>query len=58
MMFTILIIICLVIALIASISAWVNTHNIIKDLGEIKTKLGITESKDNQSFFNNDLDND
>lgn len=58
MMFTIIIIICLVIALIASISAWVNTHNILKDLGEIKNKLGITESKDNQSFFNNDLDKD
>ena len=52
------IIIALVIAVIASVAAWVNTQVIIKDLTEIKEKLGLSEKENKKSFFNHDLDND
>lgn len=52
------IIIALVIAVIASVAAWINTQVIIKDLTEIKEKLGLSEKENKKSFFNHDLDND
>jgi len=52
------IIIALVIAVFASVAAWINTQVIIKDLTEIKEKLGLSEKENKKSFFNHDLDND
>lgn len=57
MTINILITIVLVLAIFASIAAWFNTQIIIRELSEIKAKLGITESK-KSSFLDKDLDND
>lgn len=54
---TILITVVLILAVFASIAAWINTQTIIKDLTEIKAKLGIKEIK-KKSFFDQDLDQD
>jgi hypothetical protein len=51
------ILILLALAIFASIAAWVNTQTILRDLTEIKERLGIKEEK-NQSFLDKDLDND
>ncbi|CAH0173237.1 hypothetical protein SRABI96_01247 [Peribacillus sp. Bi96] len=56
-MVNVLIIIVLVLAIFASIAAWLNTQTIIRDLSEIKAKLGIKEEK-KPSFLDKDLDND
>jgi hypothetical protein len=47
----------LALIIFASIAAWVNTQTILRDLTEIKERLGIKEEK-NQSFLDKDLDND
>lgn len=47
----------LVIALFASIAAWLNTQLIIKDLAAIKEHLGIKDYK-KPSVFDDDLDKD
>ena len=44
-------------AVIASIAAWINTEKILRELSEIKSKLGIKEEMNN-SIFDNDLDRD
>jgi hypothetical protein len=53
----ILILLALALIIFASIAAWVNTQTILRDLTEIKERLGIKEEK-NQSFLDKDLDND
>jgi hypothetical protein len=45
----ILILLALALIIFASIAAWVNTQTILRDLTEIKERLGIKEEK-NQSF--------
>lgn len=55
--FNIVIIILLIIAVFSSIVAWLNTQVILRDLSEIKTKLGIKEAN-KPSFLDKDLDND
>lgn len=57
MTINIFIAIVLVLAIFASIAAWLNTQIIIRELSEIKTKLGISEIK-KSSFLDKDLDND
>lgn len=52
-----LMLIVLFLTLLAAIAAWLNTQTILRDLSEIKAKLGIKEEKQS-SFFNKDLDND
>jgi len=52
-----LMLIVLFLTLLAAIAAWLNTQTILRDLSEIKAKLGIKEEK-RSSFFNKDLDND
>jgi len=42
-------------AALASIAAWLNTEKILRDLSEIKTKLGISENT-KPSIFDKDLD--
>jgi len=49
--------IVLFLTLLAAIAGWLNTQTILRDLSEIKAKLGIKEEKQS-SFFNKDLDND
>ncbi|MGC4377643.1 hypothetical protein WD019_11980 [Fictibacillus sp. Mic-4] len=44
-----------IVIVIASIAAWFNTQVILRELAEIKNKLGIKEEK-NPSFLNRDLD--
>ena len=46
-----------VLAIFASIAAWLNTQIILKELSEIKAKLGIAATK-KSSFLDKDLDND
>lgn len=53
----ILIAIGLFVAVFASLAAWLNTQIILKELAEIKTKLGIKDEK-KPSFFDRDLDQD
>jgi hypothetical protein len=53
----ILILLALALIIFASIAAWVNTQTILRDLTEIKERLGIKEEK-NKSFLDKDLDND
>jgi hypothetical protein len=53
----ILILIALTLIIFTSIAAWVNTQTILRDLTEIKERLGIKE-KNSQSFLDKDLDND
>ncbi|WP_157256183.1 hypothetical protein [Bacillus timonensis] len=57
MVVNVLILLVLVLAIFASIAAWINTQTIIRDLTEIKAKLGIKEDK-KPSFLDKDLDND
>jgi hypothetical protein len=45
------------IAVLAGIGSWINTRMIIKDLAEIKARLGIKEER-TPSVFGNDLDKD
>jgi hypothetical protein len=45
------------IAVLAGIGSWINTRMIIKDLAEIKARLGIKEER-TPSVFDNDLDKD
>lgn len=47
----------LILAVFASIAAWLNTQIIIKDLAAIKEKLGIKDSS-KPSMFDDDLDKD
>lgn len=49
--------IVLVLAIFASIATWLNTQIILRELSEIKVKLGIAEIK-KSSFLDKDLDND
>ena len=46
-----------VLAIFASIAACINTQIILKELSEIKSKLGIAATK-KFSFLDKDLDND
>ncbi|MCP1122694.1 hypothetical protein NKR74_04950 [Bacillus sp. 3103sda1] len=57
MLVNVLITFVLVLAVFASIAAWLNTQTILRDLTEIKTKLGIKEEK-KPPFLDKDLDND
>ena len=57
MTINIIITIALVLAIFASIAAWLNTQIILRELSEIKAKLGIPEIK-KSSFLDKDLDND
>ena len=57
MTINILITIALALAIFASIAAWLNTQIILRELSEIKAKLGISEIK-KSSFLDKDLDND
>ncbi|WP_112180392.1 hypothetical protein [Paraliobacillus zengyii] len=41
----IIIIIAMILAIIGSIKAWINTNTILEDLSEIKKELGIKENK-------------
>ncbi|WP_117170262.1 hypothetical protein [Paraliobacillus sediminis] len=41
----IIIIIAMILAIIGSIAAWINTNTILKDVSEIKKELGIKEYK-------------
>ncbi|MCI1760973.1 hypothetical protein [Heyndrickxia oleronia] len=50
-------IIAIIVAVFASIAAWLNTQIIVRELAEIKEKLGIKEHK-KSSFLDRDLDND
>ncbi|MBU5213131.1 hypothetical protein M3685_11310 [Heyndrickxia oleronia] len=50
-------IIAIIVAVFASIAAWLNTQIIVRELAEIKEKLGIKEHK-KRSFLDRDLDND
>jgi len=54
-MITILINFGLGLAALASIAAWLNTEKILRDLTEIKTKLGSNENT-KPSIFDKDLD--
>jgi hypothetical protein len=56
-MFSVLITIILIIAIIGSIAAWINTKIIIEELAQIKKHLGIKEEKP-QSFLDKDLDDE
>ncbi|WNF24696.1 hypothetical protein [Mesobacillus jeotgali] len=47
----------LVIAILATIGAWLNSRIILKDLAIIKTHLGIKDER-KPSVFDNDLDKD
>ncbi|MBB2479293.1 MULTISPECIES: hypothetical protein [Heyndrickxia] len=53
----VILLIVAVLAAIASIVACINTQAIVRDLSEIKEKLGIKEIK-KPSFLDKDLDND
>ena len=57
MAINIFITIVVVLAIFASIAAWLNTQIILKELSEIKSKLGIAATK-KFSFLDKDLDND
>lgn len=50
-------IIAIIVAVFASIAAWLNTQIIVRELAEIKEKLGIKEHQ-KPSFLDRDLDND
>nr|WP_259547074.1 hypothetical protein [Heyndrickxia oleronia] len=50
-------IIAIIVAVLASIAAWLNTQIIVRELAEIKENLGIKEHK-KPSFLDRDLDND
>lgn len=54
-MFSIIITIVLLLAIIGSIAAWINTRIIIEELDAIKRHLGIKEEK-KESFLDKDLD--
>ena len=53
----IIVTIVLVLGALAAIASWLNTQAILRDLSEIKGKLGIKESK-KPSFLDKDLDKD
>ena len=53
----IIVTIAIIFAVFASIAAWSNTQIILKELSEIKSKLGIKEER-KTSFLDRDLDND
>jgi len=57
MTINIIITVALVLAIFSSIAAWLNTQIILRELSEIKAKLGIAETK-KSSFLDKDLDND
>ena len=48
-------IVVLVLAVFSAVAAWLNTQTIIRELGEIKAKLGI-EEKGKPSFLDKDFD--
>ncbi|MUK88694.1 hypothetical protein GMD78_09850 [Ornithinibacillus sp. L9] len=53
-----IIILILIVAVFASIAGWLNTKLLLKDLAEVKEKLGIEEKEENNGLFiKNDLDN-
>lgn len=54
---TIILLILFALAVFGSIVTWMNTQLIIRDIAEIKKKLGIEEIK-KPSFLDKDLDND
>ncbi|RZT21396.1 hypothetical protein [Fictibacillus sp. BK138] len=57
MVLKITVITIILLAIAAAFAAWFNTHLILKDLEEIKDKLGI-KSIYKASFLDRDLDND
>ncbi|MBD8067849.1 hypothetical protein [Bacillus sp. PS06] len=56
-MMNVLIVIALGLAVFFSFVAWLNTQTIIRDLTEIKAKLGIVEGE-KSTFLDRDIDND
>jgi len=57
MLVNIIISVVLIVAVFASVAAWLNTHIILKDLGVIKEQLGIKDVR-KPSVFDDDLDKD
>jgi hypothetical protein len=56
-MFSVVLTIILILAIIGSIAAWINTKIIIEELAQIKKQLGIKEEKPS-SFLDQDLDDE
>lgn len=57
MLVNIIISVVLIVAVFASIAAWLNTHIILKDLAVMKEQLGIKDVR-KKSVFDDDLDKD
>ncbi|PYZ92023.1 hypothetical protein CR194_17660 [Salipaludibacillus keqinensis] len=50
--------ILVLLAIIGSIAAWMNTKQILEELRSIKKELGMKTEKKRGSFIDNDLDSD